>query len=568
MIEIFTLFMSLSIAGTIIALILFLLKPIIQDRFSKTWQYYIWLIVIIRLLFPYSPGDGIVGGLFSQADHYSSVQEQTSSSNDLDSDDTENTNSQLSTSLENESTKRSTGTEATQDLKDYIWIFWLVIAAILFVRKVKSYHSFVGDIKAGRKKITDPQILSIYQGISKRAGVKRPLPLYQNELISTPMLVGIIRPFVVLPDLNVSRKEASNIFQHELTHYQRLDIFYKWLVQIAVCLHWFNPIVYLISREINKNCELACDEAIIKRMDEREKYDYGDTLLATINPDGGHSNAVISITLNEDARLLKERLGAIMNFRKKSAIISILTLILTVGIFCGVTFIGAYVGSDRTTDNVNDAPEYSIYQPYGLTYNAKTDKLYYDEQTVRYFVDEYADGGVCFAYGDYEGTIDLYAVRENDGANRTLAGIEAYSQEDYDLRTALIEAEEQNTEPDYGEAYKMLIEETPESLLMWINQCQTSASEGPLVTEQRGRYFVYCRTAGEYDFELTAHRDEAELTIYDTNDSGTGNAIARYTGYALISVPCYQDLSVEYNDYSLFTNSSTDYSLFKHMTTE
>ncbi|MGL6198445.1 MAG: M56 family metallopeptidase [Lachnospiraceae bacterium] len=541
MIEIFTLFLSLSIAGTIIALILFLLKPIIQDRFSKTWQYYIWLIVIIRLLLPYSPGDGIVGGLFSQADHYSSVQEQAGSSNDLDSDDTENTNSQLSTSLENESTKRSTGTEAIQALKDNIWIFWLVIAAILFVRKVKSYHSFVGDIKAGRKKITDPEILSIYQGISKRAGVKRPLPLYQNELISTPMLAGVIRPFIVLPDLNVSRNEASNIFQHELTHYQRLDIFYKWLVQIAVCLHWFNPIVYLIGREINKNCELACDEAIIKRMDIREKYDYGDTLLATINPDGGHSNTVISITLNEDARLLKERLDAIMNFRKKSAIISILTLILTVGIFCGVTFIGAYVGADSTINSVNDAPEYSIYQPYDLTYNAKTDKLYYNEQTVRYFVDEYAEDGVCFAYGDYEGMIDLYAVRDRE--NRTLTGIEAYSQEDYDLRTAMIEAEGLNTEPDYAEAYRMLIEEVPESLLLWTNQCQTSAHEGPFVTEQRGRYFVYCRTAGEYDFEITTHGDEAELTIYDINDSGTSNAIARYTGYALLSVPYYEGLS-------------------------
>ena len=552
MIEIFTLFLSLSLSGTIIALILFLLKPIINDRFSRTWQYYIWLIVIIRLLLPFSPESGIVGGLFNQEDHYINIQEQAGASNDLIPDDTDNTNLPRSTSLGNESAQRSTGTETVKALKDNIWIFWLVIAAILFILKVTSYHSFVGHIKAGRKKITDPEMLSIYQEISKLTGIKKPLPLYQNELISTPMLMGVIRPFVVLPDLNVSRNATHHIFRHELTHYKRLDIFYKWLVQIAVCLHWFNPIVYLISREINKNCELACDEAIIKRMDKKEKYDYGDTLLATINPDGGHTNTVISITLNEDAKLLKERLGAIMNFHKKSAFISILTLILTVGIFCGVTFIGAYVGSDNKTDNVNDAPEYSIYQPYGLTYNAKMDKLYYDGQTVRYFADEFSD--YIAYYEDPDGTIDLYAVRENDGGNGILTGINTYSQNDYDLRTVQMEAE-QNLEPDYGEAHKMLIEEVPESLLLWISQCQTSVHDGPFATAQNGRYYVYCRTEGEYDFEITSHENEGALTIYDTNDSGTGHTlIAPYTGYALISMPYYEMLSIRYGDFSAYVN--------------
>jgi len=537
--EIFVVFLSLSISGTIIALVLFLLKPLIKDRFSKTWQYYIWLVVVVRLLLPLSSEMGIVGELFSQAGSYIAPQEQSVSLGDLIPGDAENTNLQLPSSLANEVAEKNT--DYVQALKDNIWLFWLVIAFMLFVRKVTSYHSFVGYVKAGRKKVTDNEVLSLYQKVSEFVGMKKPLPLYKNELMSSPMLVGVVRPFIVLPDLSVNTEEICHILQHELTHYKRRDIFYKWLIQIAVCLHWFNPIVYVISREINKNCELACDEAVIKRMDEKTKIRYGDTLLATIKPDGGYSNAVISVTLNEDARLLKERLGAIMKFNKKSTLIGILTLILTVGVFCGATFIGAYAGQESTNDSVNATPKYSLYEPYGLTYDTEKDKLFYDGQTVRYFVDEFSNGHGYNAYYDYDldGTIDLYAVRENDGENGILTGIAAYSQEDFDLRTLQIESE-QNTESDYSEAYKMTIEEAPESLLLWVSQCETSVHDGIFVAEQNGRYYVYCRTTGGYDFEITPRGNNAKLTIYDTSDSGTG--------YALISVPYYEGLSIEHND--------------------
>lgn len=538
--EIFILFLSLSISGTITALVLFLLKPIIRDRLSKTWQYYIWLIVVIRLLLPFSPEAGFVGGLFNQADKYI-TQKQAVSLNDLVPGGTENTNLRLPPALANKSAGKTTKTDYAQALKDNIWLFWLVISFMLFVRKVTSYHSFAGYVKAGRKKVTDTELLSLAQEVSELTGIKKPLPLYKNELMSSPMLVGTVRPFVVLPDLNVNREEMRHILQHELTHYKRLDIFYKWLVQIAVCLHWFNPITYVISREINKNCELSCDEAVIKQIGEKEKYKYGDTLLAAIKPDGGYGNAVISVTLNEDARLLKERLDAIMKFRKKSALIGIVTLILTLGVLWGATFLGAYAGQENTNPSVKATSKYSLYEPYGLIYNSETDKLYYKGQTVRCFVDQFLNGRGYNAYYDFDpdGTIDLHTVRENDGENGVLTGIEAYSQTDFDLRTAQIKAG-QNAEPDYSEAYKMTIEEAPESLLLWISQCEMSVHDGIFVAEQNGRYYVYCRTAGGYDFEIIPDGSEAKLTIHDTDDSGTG--------YALISVPCYEGLSIEYND--------------------
>ncbi len=79
------------------------------------------------------------------------------------------------------------------------------------------------------------------------------------------MLAGIIRPILVIPSLEANTDNLQYIFRYALTYYRRGDILYKWLVQITKCVHWFNPLVYMIGKRIDQSCELSCDEAIIKR---------------------------------------------------------------------------------------------------------------------------------------------------------------------------------------------------------------------------------------------------------------------------------------------------------------
>lgn len=83
----------------------------------------------------------------------------------------------------------------------------------------------------------------------------------------------------MLPSVDIPKNDFQYIFLHELTHYKRWDMFYKWLMQIALCLHWFNPLVHLMSREITKACEFSCDEAVLTKMGQENAQDYGKTLL-------------------------------------------------------------------------------------------------------------------------------------------------------------------------------------------------------------------------------------------------------------------------------------------------
>jgi hypothetical protein len=107
-------------------------------------------------------------------------------------------------------------------------------------------------------------------------------------------------------------------------------------------------LVYFIVKEINKNCELSCDESIIAALDTDGRRQYGNTLLASVSVNGTYINKIAPLTLNEDAKLIKERLGAIMTFEKKSKLVVVLTIVLTVSICFGGTFIGAYAASPST----------------------------------------------------------------------------------------------------------------------------------------------------------------------------------------------------------------------------
>lgn len=86
----------------------------------------------------------------------------------------------------------------------------------------------------------------------------------------------------MLPKAEISQKDFQLIALHELTHYKRKDMLYKWLAQAVACLYWLNPLVYLMVREIANGCELACDDAVLAKIGRDGAKDYGRALQAAM----------------------------------------------------------------------------------------------------------------------------------------------------------------------------------------------------------------------------------------------------------------------------------------------
>lgn len=363
--EILKVVLSLSLSGSLLMLVLLLCKPLLRNKIGKGWQYYIWLVVIARLLLPFAPETSLVGGLFLMAEQ-GAAQTETAPDYVVEQNIAPVPQTEANTGLEGVTAppqgKAQTAVMVTvQRIFTYtlqnLWLVWLVVALILLIRKVTTYQGFVRYVRAGRAEVSDTDILDRLAVMGEQWGVKRPVELYTNSLISSPLLLGFFRPCIVLPTADLPKDDFEYIILHELTHYRRRDMFYKWLVQLTVCLHWFNPLVYLMGREVSRACELACDEGVISKLDVKKQRAYGDTLLNATATGGDYRDSLASMTLSESKELLKERLAAIMKFKKSTTTMACVSGLLAVGFLCGAAFAGAYRAENIVPQKGEDIAE-------------------------------------------------------------------------------------------------------------------------------------------------------------------------------------------------------------------
>lgn len=343
-------FLSMSFSGGLLILALLLGKRPLQDKLSRQWQYYIWLVVILRLLLPFGPETNLLGKAYQAVDQAVTLTAplpwRQPAQNASEGGPAPAAGTELDRNGANRPAEEWTAAGPLQEtgalLAERVWLVWLAVALGLLIRKVTVYQGFMRYLGAGLVPVSDMEMLDRLSVAAERAGSKKPVELCVNPLVSSPMLIGFFRPCIVLPRADIPEKDFQHIVLHELTHYRRRDLLYKWLVQISVCLHWFNPLVYLMSREIARACEFSCDEAVLAKLGEENARDYGETLLDAMAAVGKYRENPGAVTLSENKQLLKERLGAIMNFRRKPAAVRLLTGALTLCMILGAAFVGVY----------------------------------------------------------------------------------------------------------------------------------------------------------------------------------------------------------------------------------
>lgn len=364
---IFLTVLSMSLSGSLLILALFLGRRFWKGRLGRQWQYYIWLIVLLRLFLPFGPEASLMGQV-----HWVADGAHTQMTQELRLTEQGNEQGQMqgpAQSFEKSSVQNKpqfTGaifSKALAFIEKYLWVIWLAVAFAMLIQKITVYRSYIRYVTAGAKPIDDTALLDGLAAAMQKMEIGRQVELCANPLVASPMLIGYFHPCIVLPRDAVSEKEFQYMAMHELTHYKRRDIVYKWLVQLAVCLHWFNPFVYVMRREIDRACEFACDEAVVRKMGYDHAKDYGKTLLDAMASRGICREPLAAVTMSANKELLKERLGAIMNCKKKTKVTGMITAGLTAAIVAGAVWIGVYptaaaepgVKSDK--DAIQEKPE-------------------------------------------------------------------------------------------------------------------------------------------------------------------------------------------------------------------
>ena len=347
--------LCLSLSGTSLILLLFLCKPLLKNVPNKRWQYYLWLIVIARLLIPFAPKISFVPIASPEAD-LTVVQATTGTGEKIsfvvpvEKDGEEFEGFQPAPTPVEDNGHPRLRYQIWEVFTTMLWVVWLTGAAVLFARKITAYQRYVKGINKDACQVSDPRLLDLLSECGEQVGVMRPVELSVNRAVASPMLIGFFRPCVILSTVDLTESDLRYTFLHELTHERRRDILYKWLVQFTLCVHWFNPFVWLMSREIDRACELSCDEAVISKLESRERLEYGDMLMNAVRIGGSRRNLSGFMALYESKKMIRERLGAIMDFRRKTrwttlGSLSLALCLLTVSAIAGAYLIPSFTGS-------------------------------------------------------------------------------------------------------------------------------------------------------------------------------------------------------------------------------
>lgn len=345
--------LSLSVSGSVLILILLLGSRLYQNWLSRRWQYLIWLVVIARLLLPFGREGSPVDQLFRQqqeilVEHQAGRRPVT---------DWQAPPSEPAAGQEPEETAAGFLSLARQ----YLWLLWLLVALALLVSRIAGYRSFLRYLRAGRRQVSDIALLDALALEGQQLGVNRPVELYTHGLISSPLLVGVLRPCILLPEGQRSLSDFRHIVRHELVHYRHRDALVKWLAQLALCVHWFNPLVWQMCRRLDQVCELACDEGATRQLDQGGRRDYGDALMRALSADRQMPTPPAAIALHRSAELLQQRFHALMNNRKPSKELRLLSFSLALVLMTGTAAAGAYTGPAQAAER----PAFSLQQLLG-----------------------------------------------------------------------------------------------------------------------------------------------------------------------------------------------------------
>lgn len=192
-----------------------------------------------------------------------------------------------------------------------LWLFGVLAAALV---------QGGGYLLARRRLLRDarPDLEAEAQAGQTAAslGLKRAVPVRRSRQVRTPMVLGLIRPVLLLPE---GQAVDEVVLYHELTHLKRLDLAYKALLVAACWLHWFNPLVWWMSRAASENLELCCDDDVAAGRDAAFRRKYGELLLSTAEEKPGPT---LSSRFGGSKQAMRDRLTNLFVKKKRGRLLA------------------------------------------------------------------------------------------------------------------------------------------------------------------------------------------------------------------------------------------------------
>lgn len=263
-----------------------------------------------------------------------------------------------------------------------IWIIGIIVAV---VRKMREWNRVKGYLIKGTSEGD-----GVAEGILKKIDPECPIKIEYNLAIAEPFIKGLRHPVIYLPEKECNEKELEFILMHEYLHWKRKDLWKKFVINIIGIIFWWNPLAYLLCKDLDQIIELNCDNAMSKRYSEMDTLYYLDTLTYMAGGRRANFDEVSSDTLGFvkelEVRPLKQRFHYVMFKKDDKKIQRKMNLfILCVSV---VWFMASYYFILQPKYNI---PQVDVHQ-------GDTPFVADDENS---YLEEQKDGTYIFYYGKY-----------------------------------------------------------------------------------------------------------------------------------------------------------------------
>ena len=294
---VFVKLLEMSVVASICILAVAVLRLFLK-RLPKIFSYVLWLIVLVRLLCPFAFESSVVG---IQTDFYEGISESVQSDMSQEppvlvspatgqemqlADKTDELGTPVREQIDS-MRREISARELAMNICMGIWLagsVGLCFHSSISAWKLKRYLSGAKEVEKG---------------------------IYEAEELKSPFLFGLLRPCIYLP-CGLTETEKSYIIAHETVHKKRLDYLAKPLFYLAVCLHWFNPLVWLAWKLMCKAMEMSCDEAVLGRFGADTRKEYSTVLLTMAVGNHVFSNVPLAFGENDT----KARIKNLLSYKK------------------------------------------------------------------------------------------------------------------------------------------------------------------------------------------------------------------------------------------------------------
>ncbi|WDV45830.1 M56 family metallopeptidase [Clostridiaceae bacterium M8S5] len=401
----FTNILSVSFTSSIVALAILMLRQIAKKKLNIRYIYLLIVLAILRfclIIVPESPisilsiipnydkiEKAIPDGMVIAHNYEKTHTNQNSTENNIQKNYNKNATISLDRDIHKDKPKTSL---EIREILAMIWIggvILMVLATIILQLRVRLqlYNS---------KMLSDARLMDIVEECKDSLGIKRHVRVFIGDKFNSPCITGIFKPCIYYPCslIDIDVDSLKNIILHELSHFKRRDLITNNIVLLAVSLHWFNPIMWILMMVYRMDVELACDSYVLNRLGEKNAVSYGSTILqvAKLNLDNTRRIGVVCY-FSSSAKQLERRIRLIKKYKSKS--IKVTAVVLLGSIIIGSAILTNPVSVEGASKAVKISQGKSaISQENVLT---KRDSLRYNNLEKLYEDTEYKLIPSCFS---------------------------------------------------------------------------------------------------------------------------------------------------------------------------